>query len=134
MKTIFTIAVLFITLFVNAQDNKAFTPGATPAKGSKVFIEADNEKEERATPHLIDRIQKWGYWQITNHKDSADFIIEQVVKEKGAGVKGFVILKKKDGTEIKRSKTFKATGDPSNGFSAWRGFSIGVGRWLKGEI
>lgn len=133
MKSIFISLLLFAFISTNAQDNKAFVPSAMPSKGSKVFIECDNEKEERVLPHLIDRIEKWGYWVNVNNKEQADFIIEQVVPLKGGGVKGFVILKKLDGTEIARSKTVKAKGDPSNGFSAWRGFSIGIGRWLKGE-
>lgn len=102
-----------------------------PEQGSKVFIESDNSKEERVQPHLTDRIEKWGYWTVVNTKDASDFIIEQVVKPKGAGVKGFVILKTKDGKEITHSKTIKASNGPGNGFSAWRGFSIGIGRWLK---
>lgn len=134
MKSIFiSVVVLFSFISSHAQDNKAFVPSAMPPQGSKVFIECDNEKEERVLPHLIDRIEKWGYWVNVNHKEQADFIIEQVVPLKGGGVKGFVILKKLDGTEITRSKTVKAKGDPGNGFSAWRGFSIGIGRWLKGE-
>lgn len=134
MKAIFiSVVVLFAFISSHAQDDKTFVPSAMPAKGSKVFIECDNEKEERVLPHLTDRIEKWGYWTVVNHKEQADFIIEQVVPNKGGSVKGFVILKKLDGTEITRSKTVKASGDPGNGFSAWRGFSIGIGRWLKGE-
>ena len=133
MKTVLKILPLLFVLASFTQDNKAFTQSTLPAKGSKVFIECDNEKEERVLPHLIDRIEKWGYWSVTNHKEQADFIIEQVVPLKGGGVKGYVILKTKDGKEITRSKTVKAQGDPGNGFSAWRGFSIGIGRWLKAE-
>jgi len=105
-----------------------------PAQGSKVFIECDNGEEERTLPHMTDRIQRWGYWTTVNSKDDADFVIElNILDRKMPTLKGFVIVKKKDGTEIARSMTIRTDGDPGNGFSAWRGFSIGIGRWLKGE-
>lgn len=105
-----------------------------PAKGSYVFIKCDNQQEERILPHLIDRIDRWGYWHVVTAKDSADFFLEQVMRDKELPtMKGYVILKRKDGSEIARTEVMTADGAPHNGFSQWRAFSIKVGRWLKGE-
>lgn len=127
-------AFLLIGVLLNAQDEKIYSGAPHPAKGSKVFIENDNENEERAYPHLVERLQNWGYWVVVTDKTSADFIIEQVLNPKGVLLKGYIIIKGKDGKEIARSITIKAgNANPWNGFSVWRGFSLGIGRWLKGE-
>jgi hypothetical protein len=102
-----------------------------PPRGSKVYVLTDNEKEKNTATHIGDRINKWGYWDVVLTKDEAQYFIELVIPQKGPGVKGYAIIKKTDGTELMRSKTIKAKGDPGNGFSAYRGFSIGLGRWLK---
>jgi hypothetical protein len=105
-----------------------------PAKGSSVFIKCDNSQEERILPHLKDRFINWGYWTVTENIEQADVVLELVVRDKNAPfTKGYVILKRKDGIEITRSGNIATQGDPGNGMSQWRGFSIGVGRWLKGE-
>lgn len=105
-----------------------------PVQGSKVFIICDNSQEDRVLPHLKDRIKIWGYWRAAETKEEADFFIEQVVNPKPAPViKGYIIVKKKDGSEIARSSSYVSDAQPWNGMSHYRGLSVKFGRWLKGE-
>lgn len=131
MKSMLFLLFMVGMLTANAQDDKTPQSVKFPPKGSKIYLEADNEREQNITSHLTDRIRNWGYWDVVLTKDEAEYLIELVVAEKGTGAKGYVLVKKKDGTELAKSKTIKAQGDPGNGFSAYRGFSIGIGRWLK---
>jgi hypothetical protein len=131
MRTILIALFIIIITAVKAQDDKTPTAVKFPPKGSKVYLQTDNEKEKNSASHLTDRIKNWGYWDVVLTKEEADYFIELVIREKGGGIRGYIIIKTKTGTELARSKNIKAHGDPANGFSAYRGWSIGIGRWLK---
>ncbi|MBK7150067.1 MAG: hypothetical protein IPH78_14995 [Bacteroidetes bacterium] len=104
---------------------------AGPArKGSKVYI-APPSKANKVGAHLSNAINTEGYWSISGSQDEADFILQPVIQEKGMAVNGYVVLKNQDGSTIMQSPNFKAISFAGNGFSAWRGFGVQVGKWLK---
>lgn len=95
-------------------------------KGNKVFIESDNTVEQLTTPYIADDISDWNYWKVVANVNDADFILDLNMRKKGVYVKGFVVIKNKNGLEISHSKSIKAFNEPSNGINKFRGFSYGI--------
>lgn len=46
-------------------------------RGNSVFV---HSKDDHAKVHAIRDLRSWGYWKITNDRESADFVLEFIVE------------------------------------------------------
>jgi hypothetical protein len=111
-----TILLLLSILFLNlSQDNNIPDRVYEIAKkGNKVFLES---QDENAVVHVKNAIGSWGYWNIADNKNDADFILKFYLRFEGAGVcivnatfvdpkSKSVLYSTKEVTSVKKAKGF----------------------------
>lgn len=130
MKRLLTLALAAIAFAAHSQDS-SLPYEKKPKRGQKVYIETDNSGDDCVYTHLSHKLKKVGYWQVVSTKDSADFIIELVMQERGAN--GYVVLKSKDGAVISQSRNMHSSSQPHNGFDPCRGVAGHIISWTKIE-
>ncbi len=115
--------------FVSGDTNKQLNASAhITDKGNKVFLEVDNSVEQLTGKYLAENITVWGYWKLASDLKDADFILNLKLTKKRGAVKGFFVLKSKDGLEILHSKSVNGKGHPGDDY---HGVALNIVEYLK---
>ena len=108
-------------------------------KGNTVYVEsAKSDVGKSAGAEFRSALQNWGYWQVTESKKNADFIIQLDTKISGGvtwtswGGKGVALsaaMKSPSDETIWESEYYKSSPNGANGFNSQ---SAAVKKLMKG--
>ncbi|WP_291116412.1 MULTISPECIES: hypothetical protein [unclassified Empedobacter] len=99
-------------------------------QNNNVYIERVDEANLDAENYLVDALNNWGYWNIINNKEEADFIIEFSLRKRIMGDRTTkVILKTLSGKVYKESKNYTAS---PTAFSGYNGSRASVQKLVNG--
>lgn len=90
-------------------------------KGNKVFVEIPNEASRAGELYFLNSLKDWKQWEVVTDEGSADFTIEfNIAKKAMLDKAAWVVIKDKEGKELKKSKTYKSQTTAFNGYNAFK--------------
>lgn len=97
------------------------TPESAINRGNRVFITSADATSKKGEEYFIQNLSGWGYWDITDKKELAHFILVLNIERKGMGIfKVWAVFKTIDGKEFKVSESYSKSVSAFNGYNVAR--------------
>ncbi|MBE7178017.1 MAG: hypothetical protein INR69_16560 [Mucilaginibacter polytrichastri] len=138
MKKIIAIFCLLLPFAAFAQDNPL-------AQGKSIFVElsSKNESANEAKTEIIDRLNEWKHWTVTEDRSAADLIAKLDIEASkgitatswgGTSIGGKVTITDKGDKVLWESDTYKSSPNGTNGFNSKKAVANKIIRALKKKV